>query len=462
MDIEIIATSTIEKLISRNSYLKTYIESNDKTPIWDGYVFVYRNKNRNKKNEDLIGKVPVQVKGHESEVIENDKIKFRIDLESIKKFYTDGGVIFFVVYITPNSEKIYYNSLLPLDLKRLIKKYNQQKTLEIELKTLPTEEKELADIFLDFIQNRKEQSGTLIDEFLYINDTQNIQNEIKQFKFSYSTVEPEKSIPFKELTTRDIYLYMEPKGIGNPIPVEKFSNAIVNIEHELEISVRGRIYYHDAYVQWQNGVPSVRCGKGIRIFIPYAERAGYHNINLKIDFTGTLNEILHDLCFIRDMIESKEFSINKSAVPFENYNLEDKEDFYKRINNLELLKQRLEYYGVKTDLNLDKITDEDNIKLAIIMQEYPSIEKYKIDLSESPILKVKVANILIILIAEEDIEKKYYKFKDFFTSNLMATYMLKEGIEYIPMSQFLILDKEGLSADNIDAEKILDDIKKKS
>lgn len=460
MDVEVIATSAVENLLSRNPYLKTIIGSNDKTPIWDGNIFVYRNRNCNKKNENLIGKVPVQIKGRKVKKIENQNVKFRIDFESIKKFYTDGGVIFFVVYITSSIEKIYYNALLPLDLARLIKKNNQQRTLEIELRSIPMEERALADIFLDFIINSKKQSGTLLSNFLYIDDIENIENEIKQFKFSYSTVEPNNSRPFKELTMRDIYVYMEPKGIGNPIPVDKFSNAIVNIERKLEVAVREQVYFKDAFVQWEKGVPSIRCGKAIRISMPSIEKSGYQNFNFKIIFKGTLDERLRDLCFVRDILENKEISINKSTIPIKNFSFESKRELYKRINDLKLLKQRLKYYGVKTDLDLDKLTDKDNIKLSLIMEEYPPMNKYKIDLSESRLLKMRIANILIILMIEVDEEKGYYKIKDFFSYNWKFSYVLEGTTEHIPISQFLVLDKEDLLADNIDAQRIMDSIKK--
>ncbi|KGK86564.1 hypothetical protein [Clostridium sp. HMP27] len=460
MDVEIAATSTIEKLISRNSYLKTYIDSNDKTPIWDGNVFVYRNKNCNKKNEDLIGRVPVQVKGREVSKIENNNIKFRIDLESIKKFHTDGGVIFFVVYITQNNDRIYYNSLLPLDLARLIKRYDHQKTLEIELKPTPTEERALADIFLNFVQNRKKQFGTLLPDFLYIEDTENIKNQIKQFKFSYSTVEPNKSTFFKELTTRDIYVYMEPKGIGNPIPIEKISNAIINIQQKFEIALKEKVYYKDAYVQWENGVPSIICGKAIRIIMPNSENPGYCDFNLKIDFKGTLNERIRDLYFLRDMIENKEFCINTQVLQFQHFNLNEEKELYERIDRLNLIKKRLKFYGVKTDLNLDKITEEDYIKLDIITEDCPSIKKYNINLSESHLVKMRIANILIMLMIEEDKRNGCYKIKDFFTSNWRVTYVLNEPTENIELSQFLILDEESLLADNIDAQEIINDIKR--
>src|SRR5699024_2193870 len=125
-----------------------------------------------------------------------------------------------------------------------------------------------------------------------------------------------------------------------------------------------------------------------------------------------------------------------------------------------LLKQRLEYYGVKAGLNLDILTDGDDIKLSIVMEENPPISKYNIDLSESRILKMKIANIAILLMVEEDMEEGCYKLKDFFANTWDVTYVLTETTEHIPMSQFLVLGKEGLLADNINLQKIINDIKR--
>ena len=42
IDIEKIATNNIEEEILKNSdCLSPYINSNDKTPLWDGNIFVY-------------------------------------------------------------------------------------------------------------------------------------------------------------------------------------------------------------------------------------------------------------------------------------------------------------------------------------------------------------------------------------------------------------------------------------
>jgi hypothetical protein len=463
MDIEIIATSSIEKLISRNSYLKPAINNNDKIPVWDGDVIVYGTKDSNKKKENLIGRVPVQVKGHKVENISDSNlqvIKFRVKKEDMKKYLTDGGVIYFVVYIDEASEKIFYNSLLPLDLERLIKKYDEQQTFEIEFKPLPNKEIELADIFLDFVRNRKKQQGTLIPEILYTYDIEKFRNEIQEFKFSYSTVEPKGSIPFRELTTRDFYLYAKPKGIGNPIPFERVSNAIINIQDEFRISIGEKIYYEDAYVQWEKGQSRIVCGKSVKINITNTDNSKVGTFNINVKFKGTLNEQLNDLYFMKALINNEELTIDGHSVPYDNFKFDNNEHLFERISELELLKQRLEYYGVKTDFNLEAITEEDDFKISFLMDEKPSMKRYKINLAKVGVLGLEIANISILLFAEENIEEGYYKIKSYFENAWKVKYYLRETDEDIQMSQFLILDKKGLLADNINSQKIIEDIKR--
>ncbi len=463
MDIEIIATSSIEKLISRNSYLKPAINNNDKIPVWDGDVIVYGTKDLNKKKENLIGRVPVQVKGHKVENISDSNlqvIKFRVKKEDMKKYLTDGGVIYFVVYIDEDTEKIFYNSLLPLDLERLIKRYDNQKTFEIEFKSLPTKDRELADVFLDFIQNRKRQQGTLIPGILYTDDIEKIQNEIKEFKFSYSTIEPKGSIPFRELTTRDFYLYAKPKGIGNPIPFERVSNAIINIQHKFKISVGEKTYYEDAYIQWEKGQSRIVCGKSVTLNLKDTTSSNIGLFNINVKFKGTLNEQLNDLYFIKALINTEELIIDGHSVPYSNFKFDNNEHLFARISDLELLKQRLEYYGVKTDFNLEAITEEDDFKISFLMDEKPSMKRYKINLAKAGVLGLEIANISILLFAEENIEEGYYKIKSYFENAWKVKYYLRETDEDVQMSQFLILDKKGLLADNINSRKIIEDIKR--
>ena len=60
-DIETSATAAIKIKLADTDLLSQYINERDKEPIWDGFIYAYKNKY--KKNDDLIGRAPVQVKG---------------------------------------------------------------------------------------------------------------------------------------------------------------------------------------------------------------------------------------------------------------------------------------------------------------------------------------------------------------------------------------------------------------
>jgi len=461
MDIEKIATSSIENLLSRNPYLRTKIDSNDKTTVWDGDIFVYCSKEPNKKNDDLLGKVPVQVKGRKVETIENlnlKKIKFRVKKDDVKKYLTDGGVIYFVVCMDEKKEEIFYNSLLPLDLARLIKRYKNQNSFEIEFKPLPKTDVKLADIFVDFIKNRQKQQGTLIPDILCFEDFKKIENEIKEIKFSYSTVDFKRTIPFRELTTRDLYLYAKPKGVGNPIPFERVSNAIINLQSKFTISIGGKTYYKNAYIQWEKGIGKIICSKGVQIILnDFEDIKEEVKVKINVSFKGSLSEQLNDLYFTTELITNNEMIINNKRISY-NIKLNNIEDLYKRISLLEKIKERLNYFGVKTDLDLESITKEDEVKLSFLMDKKPLIDKYSINIEDLGLLKLNIANLNLLLMVRKNLKESCYKVDSFFKKTWNIKYVLEDR-KCVCMSQFIILDKNGLLVDNIDSRKILNDIK---
>ena len=89
--IEESATTSLKAALLRCPILDSYIDSNDKTPSWDGTVFVY--KSEKKKKDNLAGRVPIQIKGTEK-VIVSDTAAFSCSIADLKNYYKDGGCIF--------------------------------------------------------------------------------------------------------------------------------------------------------------------------------------------------------------------------------------------------------------------------------------------------------------------------------------------------------------------------------
>lgn len=117
--IESLGVGKLSDLINDNDLLQAYIDSNDKTPMWDGEVHVL--KAASDKKEDIIGRVPIQVKTTQRKTRLNS---FDISASDLISYKSDGGIFFFVVFLDSEGklQKICYRSLLPLTIRSLLRK----------------------------------------------------------------------------------------------------------------------------------------------------------------------------------------------------------------------------------------------------------------------------------------------------------------------------------------------------
>ena len=156
--IEESATTALKAALLRCPILDSYIDSNDKTPSWDGTVFVY--KSEKTKKENLAGRVPIQIKGTEK-VIVSDTATFSCSVTDLNNYYKDGGCVFFLISVDLSSgnSRIFYKTLLVVDLNKIIKGAGKQKTSTIHLNLFPTEANEISSIFMEFTDNVHKQMG---------------------------------------------------------------------------------------------------------------------------------------------------------------------------------------------------------------------------------------------------------------------------------------------------------------
>ena len=97
---------------------KEDIKTNDKSPSWDGDIYIYSKEG--KKKEDLLGIIHSQVKGKEVDTLSTGEITFQAEVSDLKNYLNNGGTLFFVVEIDPNdNRKIFYSTLLPIKLQIL-------------------------------------------------------------------------------------------------------------------------------------------------------------------------------------------------------------------------------------------------------------------------------------------------------------------------------------------------------
>lgn len=463
MNVEQVATATVTRLLSRNPYLVPHINAIDSVPVWDGDVLVYRTKDSKKKNIDLLGRVPVQVKGKKvdfSELTTISSVKYRVRRDDMVKYLTDGGAIYIVIFMDDDEEKVYYNSLLPLDLERLLKKYENQGTFNIDFKPFPTEDTELADLFFDFVQNRKKQLGTLNPSILYIDDIKEFQNDIEKYKFGFSTVNSKFKNPLQELSKRTFYLYAEPKRLGNPIPFEKVSDAIISLQENFKVAVKDIVYYKAAYVQWEKGISKIICSKGVNFQLLEDDNVkNKYSVTININLTGTLEERRNDLKFIQSLSKNDEIVINNQEIQFQDFEFSEIDEVKILLSELEKMEERFRYFGYFEDVNLELLTPEEEKNLSFIMENKPLIKEYSV--SETGLLYLKIAGINLLILVEKNEIEGYYILNNFFEKSWNAYLGDSDNKKNISISQFLVLDKIGLLADNLQSDKVLEDIKAK-
>ena len=115
--IEESATHALKGALLRCPTLSAYISENDKTPSWDGQVFVYGSAEQKKSDGILV--VPVQVKGT-SKHLSAKSVSYSCEISDLRNYYQNGGCILFLVSVDLESQfhKIYYSSLQVYDLKK--------------------------------------------------------------------------------------------------------------------------------------------------------------------------------------------------------------------------------------------------------------------------------------------------------------------------------------------------------
>lgn len=154
--IEEMAVRAVEESVEKVDRLESNIPRNDKSPSWDGEIFIHKENDITKK--DII-RIPVQVKGRMCERFPK-KYSYSIKVNDLKNYLMDGGCILFVVYIDKNNidtRKIYYAVLTPIGIKEILTEAKGQITKAVELRKFPKDNKQKLNIFLNCHSNSQKQ-----------------------------------------------------------------------------------------------------------------------------------------------------------------------------------------------------------------------------------------------------------------------------------------------------------------
>ena len=455
--IEESATTALKAALLRCPILDSYIGSNDKTPSWDGTVFVYQSEKT--KKENLAGRVPIQIKGTEK-VIVSDTATFSCSVADLNNYYKDGGCVFFLISVDLSSgnSRIFYKTLLVVDLDKIIKGAGKQKTSTIHLNLFPTEANEISSIFMGFTDNVHKQMGFIGKDIPTFESLEASGAEITSLTFTASGIGLTLDEIPRFLSTHDFYLYAKVKGLDVDVPIDKVTNAIISKPVDGEVRIKDRCFFPAYRVVYENGNPLIRIGKGISVALKEDEK----RITVHTDRPDALSDFILEADFFIELVEQGELTLNGVTIPLNGASLPDLQERKKKLEYCKDVKKMLDYLGVTEELLLNDLSENDEKNLrnftgAVLYNRkigFPNMEQ------EQFYCAFKIANLVIWIWAKRQSDGMY-SIDSFFKLHQIALFTDDDVDSKKPIqtSQFVLFDKKGLvHLSNMDYELVYSDI----
>lgn len=429
--IEQISTSALNLTLCNFKNIGSFINWNDKEPSWDGNLYLYEDKSQ--KKELLKGKIPVQVKGTEVKKIERKFVKFQMSLSDIKNYYNDGGVLFFVIQIINTSEfKIFYEFLLPVDLKNLIEEIteNGQKTKSVKISNVLKCNSKFEAECEEFLTHKNRQSIGSVEKAVKL---ESVQGKHLEFIGDQN--------PFN-MVNKDVYFYTKDEyGIHVPIK-NKVTFQSVSCKMERDFIINDKLYFDNfEFKKTIDGEVTI-IGDGLE----------YNHTNKTITLKETEKDIierLNTLEFIENAIDPK----NKEYMKDELAVVSEQKEFITRIINV-CNKLNIQ----STDIKLSEMTQNDNEVLSILenIKTFDELLEENRKLTNACLVRVEFFDNKILLASLENNEHKYYinYFQNGETFDLIGSFKEKK----VSLGRFSVLDDIDLLVCNFNLEIVKNSI----
>lgn len=458
--IETLSISAVRDSIDVSDYLSQYIADNDKEPSWDGFVYIYNDKSKEKC--ELKGRLPVQIKGTLENDHSKDEIRFPISTTDLTNYLYDGGIVFFVVYIdnTGTKKQIYYVELPPIKIRVFLNEAKGQKSKTITLKKFPDDSNKKAMIFFNCLEDCLKQASFCSAELQSL-DALEKAGILESVSISVTTV---GGIDLKTaLLTNEIYLYANTKGSTIPQPIEIVPKGLMTKEKKAAIiAVGDRVFYTKVNVIQSADTVTTWIGESFSIVANSKE----HTVRVSFNGSDNLRSLVVDLDFMLSFIENKSFKYDDLELPFDESGVDlskfDLPATKKRLNYLKKIVQALDNLGCNKDLSIKRMTPNDWENADFLVKAFVDkvpISGLKVDLP--PVVSLKIADLtFIIALSRSKNEPGTYTIYDFFKTELIFVYDNING-EKLPISQYALLHTDGLlKADNIRYDVLLPSFQK--
>lgn len=462
--IETLSVNAVKNSIVMSDFLDQFIADNDKEPSWDGFVYIYGE--RSKEKSKLKGRMPVQVKGVNNNDHSNEVISYSMSTVDLRNYLNDGGCVLFVVYIgnCGMTNKIYYAELTPVKLKRLLKEAGIQGYKTIHLKEFPVDGDKKANIFLNCLQNCQKQASFKDGELRRLKELR----ELKEQGMLENIVVPVSSVgetdPQMELIKNEVYLYAQVKGSSIPQPFDIILQDIQTHQTiDALVTIDDRVFYTNFRIIRSVKRTTICYGDSLKVI--FDENSTLAEINYKN--SDKIRILARDLDFMLNFLEKGYFKVDDNIIPFDYDGMKDTN--FDKVKERELLSwaqeivRILDALGCADDIDVNDMQDADwkNLfELKAVLLDKETIKGLKKDLL--PAASLKVGKLQFAISFQHCKEKGSYEVYDFFNLDHPILVEDKNNIgKMIPVSRASLLhENDFLTLSNMNFDILLPEFQK--
>jgi hypothetical protein len=403
--------------LSKTDTLCRFFKENDKTPLWDGYVIIYKNKDWNIEN--IIGKVSVQLKGKlaTKNELAKDSISYPVKIVDLVNYKKNNGTIYFVTLINKRNtakKTIYYETLTPKKIRSYIKGKEEQVTCTINLKRFPQDKYKIQSIFYNFY--RESSLGDIppisLDEWPSRKDIVNVTASVTEF-----LPKVKKTSPIDVLLNNELFWTAELANHPTPIPIDLGTGtelSIISKKGLPSILVNGERYDNYLSIIQNKNSTVFKFGKSITLTTP----KNSNGIKIKFTLTGLLSDRIKDLNFVISLVETREIRVDGKDVLKLGEIISDNPIDLEAVKNILYYHKRIDSFWkslkVNDDFDIGNIEANSSFsELDLLMKSMNGKEPVHIDIEGNHsyyLLRKEVSNFKILLFLEAvDQEKSLYK-----------------------------------------------------
>lgn len=352
--IEAIAVNSVKRLFERSEVVSTFISQNDKEPLWDGHLYLYGSGGR--KNENLRGRIPAQVKGKLMKALKNP-LKYPVAITALKNYRRDGGIIYFVTQIVGDAEYVFYKELSPVIIASILKTHKGKKEVSLSFSPMPDTLEEREALIVEMYANFRRQKVVATQDPISYDK----MKDLKVTGFSFNVPNPDKNKSIFELVTeKPLYLYANFENGFPSMPMEG-GPCELTLEKtvEADVKVDGKCYFNSYNMSLSKDELTVSVDDIVCLRFPRKKTS--ETIDTKLTYKSKvecLSQAINRLEFFMALAEGGKISFGSQDFEYavKNENLTDTRE---QLDFLHRADAALSPLGIQEELVVGNLTDSD-------------------------------------------------------------------------------------------------------